>query len=274
MSSTVPAEPHSELKILVVEDNPTNQKLLMQILDRLGYTCACAKDGLEALEAFRRCPYDVVFMDVQMPRMDGLTATRQIRQEFPAEQQPQIIGVTGYAFSEDHAECTVAGMDLCLIKPIRLATLTQTLNRCLLRKRLSLAHSSQPSHLPLDILDPERVAEIWEVAGDKAAEFLISSATEYFETVPVLLRAFREAIAQNQPAIMHSSARMLKSISAFLGATQLVALCQTLEHQDREHQDQPEIYPGTVELVKKVEQEYERVKRALEIECEKALKQK
>lgn len=269
MPTTVTAEPHSELKILVVEDNPTNQKLLLQILERLGYTSACAKDGLEALEAFRRQPYDVVFMDVQMPRMDGLTATRHIRQEFPAEQQPQIIGVTGYAFSEDQAECTAAGMDLCLIKPIRLATLTQTLNRCLLRKRLSLVHSSQSRNISQVILDPERIAEIWEVAGDKAAEFLISSATDYFETVSVLLQTFRQAIAQNQPAVLNSSAHTLKSISAFFGATQLADLCQTLEHQER-----PEIHPGTVELVKQVEQEYERVKRALEIECERALKQK
>lgn len=252
----------------MVEDNPTNQKLLLQILDRLGYPSDCAKDGLEALEAFRRQPYDVVFMDVQMPRMDGLTATRQIRQEFPAEQQPQIIGVTGYAFSEDQAECTAAGMDFCLIKPIRMETLTQTLNRCLLRRRLSLAHSSQDNPFQ-DILDPDRIAEIWQVAGDEAAEFLISSASDYFETVPALLQTFKEAIAQNQPAILCSSAHTLKSISAFFGASHLADLCRSLERLG-----QPVVHPDALTWVEKVEQEYKRVRQALEIECEKALKQK
>jgi HPt (histidine-containing phosphotransfer) domain-containing protein len=176
--------------------------------------------------------------------------------------------VTGYAFSEDQAECTAAGMNACLIKPIRMETLTQTLNRCLLRKRLSLSHSSQDTDLPQAILDPERIAEIWAVAGDEAVEFLISSATDYFETAPALLQTFREAIAQNHPAILHSSAHTLKSISAFFGATQLADFCQTLETLS-----QSEIHPGASELLQKVEQEYKRVRRALEAECERALRQ-
>jgi signal transduction histidine kinase/DNA-binding response OmpR family regulator len=113
------ATPARQLRILVAEDNPVNQKVALRILERLGHRADVASNGEEAVESVRRQPYDVVLMDVQMPEMDGLDATRYIRAELPSERQPHIIAMTANAFSEDRAQCLEAGMDDYLSKPVR-----------------------------------------------------------------------------------------------------------------------------------------------------------
>ncbi len=118
------------LRILVAEDNTINQKLALRVLARLGYRADVAANGLEVLEALRRQAYDVVLMDVQMPEMDGLEATRAIRKEWSVDRRPRIIAMTANAMAEDRQECLVAGMDDFISKPIRVEELTSSLERC------------------------------------------------------------------------------------------------------------------------------------------------
>ena len=118
------------LRILLAEDNAVNQKLALRLLERLGYRADVAANGLEALEALRRQPYDVVLMDVQMPDMDGLEATRAIHQEWPGERRPRIIAMTANVMKEDREACLAAGMDDYLGKPIRVEELVGALSRC------------------------------------------------------------------------------------------------------------------------------------------------
>ncbi len=118
-------------KILLVEDNPSNQKLCVLILGKLGYVPDLASDGLEALDAMRARSYDVVFMDVQMPKMNGLEACRTIRQERPDLRRPWIIALTAHAFEADRDACFAAGMNDYLTKPIRRDLLEAALRRAL-----------------------------------------------------------------------------------------------------------------------------------------------
>jgi len=118
------------LRILLVEDNLVNQKLAARLLERLGYQADLAANGLEALDALRRQAYDVVLMDVLMPEMDGMEATRRIRREIAREQQPHIIAVTANAMKEDREKYLSAGMDDYLSKPIRVQELVEALNEC------------------------------------------------------------------------------------------------------------------------------------------------
>ena len=118
------------LKILIAEDNPVNQKVALRLMQRLGYQADVAANGLEVLDALQRQPYDVVLMDVQMPEMDGLTATRQIRQIFSTQTQPHIIAMTASATQGDRQACLAAGMDDYIAKPIRLPMLQQALSQC------------------------------------------------------------------------------------------------------------------------------------------------
>jgi len=115
------------LRILVAEDNAVNQRVVLLMLERLGYSADVAADGLEVLAALRRQSYDLVLMDVQMPGMDGLEATRRIRGELPAELQPRIVAVTANALNEHREACLSAGMDDFLSKPILFSNLQAVL---------------------------------------------------------------------------------------------------------------------------------------------------
>jgi CheY-like chemotaxis protein/anti-sigma regulatory factor (Ser/Thr protein kinase) len=117
----------STLRILVAEDNQINQKIILNLLARLGYKADLAADGAEAVEAVTRQHYDVILMDVQMPKVDGLRATREIRKYFAEGRQPRIFAVTAHATKDDHDKCTNAGMDGYLTKPVDKELLRRTL---------------------------------------------------------------------------------------------------------------------------------------------------
>jgi CheY-like chemotaxis protein/nitrogen-specific signal transduction histidine kinase len=117
----------SSLNLLVVEDNLLNQKVALRMLAKLGYNADLAHDGVEALEMVGKKTYDIVLMDVQMPRMDGLTATKEITKQFTGKKRPIIIGMTAHAANEERTRGLEAGMDDYLIKPIQLVKLKEML---------------------------------------------------------------------------------------------------------------------------------------------------
>lgn len=127
---TVPSARHdfSHLAVLLAEDNPTNRLLMLKFLEKLGITPDVAHDGLQALERIHAKHYDVVLMDVQMPHMDGLSATRQIRAT-PDSHQPHIIALTANAFADDKTACLAAGMNDFVSKPVNLNRLRDALER-------------------------------------------------------------------------------------------------------------------------------------------------
>jgi two-component system, sensor histidine kinase len=116
--------PAGQAHVLIVEDNPVNQLVAQGLLQKMGMTVSCVGDGAAAVEAVRSAAYDLVLMDMQMPIMDGLTATRIIRAEGNAV---PIIGLTANAFVSDRDACLAAGMDAFLTKPITRAKLEDTL---------------------------------------------------------------------------------------------------------------------------------------------------
>ena len=131
-----------DLNILVVEDNPVNQKLLVSLLNKNGFKADVANNGLEALDAADKKSYDLIFMDIQMPEMDGITATKEIFKRFP-KMRPKIVAVTANVLQEDRDRCYEAGMDDFLAKPINNNVLRSVLERY--SKQIS-----QPLEVPED----------------------------------------------------------------------------------------------------------------------------
>ena len=128
------AERHP-LRILLAEDNVVNQKLAMRLLSQMGYRADLASNGIEAIECVARQPYDVVLMDVQMPEMDGLEASRRIVARWPAaSERPRIVAMTANAMQGDREECLAAGTDDYVTKPIRVDALIEALHNVASRK--------------------------------------------------------------------------------------------------------------------------------------------
>ena len=122
------------LRILLAEDNVVNQKLAMRLLSQMGYRADLASNGIEAIECVERQTYDVVLMDVQMPEMDGLEASRRITSRHNAGQRPRIVAMTANAMQGDREACLAAGMDDYVTKPIRVDALVDALLHSTFRK--------------------------------------------------------------------------------------------------------------------------------------------
>ncbi len=135
-AATVPAKPRLDaemaqrhpLRILLAEDNVVNQKLALRLLSQMGYRADLAANGIEAIESIERQPYDVVLMDVQMPEMDGLQATRRITARWKPHDRPRIVAMTANAMQGDREACLAAGMDDYVTKPIRVDALVAALS--------------------------------------------------------------------------------------------------------------------------------------------------
>ena len=126
--------PDAPQQIMLVEDNMLNEMVALGMLRLLGRTADVTRNGVEAVEAMAKHSYDIVFMDVQMPVLDGLDATRRIRAELPKAQQPYIIALTANAMAGDEEQCINAGMDAYLSKPLS-------------KERLAMALMAADAHL-------------------------------------------------------------------------------------------------------------------------------
>lgn len=247
------------MRILVAEDNEVNQRVVLRILSRMGYRADVAANGLEVIQALRRQPYDVVLMDVQMPEMDGLQATRRICELWAAEERPRIIAMTAHAMQGDRERCLAAGMQDYVSKPVQIEELQMALERCgsgdgtIAVRRGDAVDASILARLRngQEPDEPDLVAELIEI---------------FLEHTPSGLAAIREAVATRDSAALNQAGHRLKSGSAQLGARRMSALCAQLEQMGRNGQ-----LDGTEALVVELEAEFERVRDELEAERERAI---
>jgi CheY-like chemotaxis protein len=244
------------LRILLAEDNVVNQKVGLLLLERLGYRADVVSNGLEVLEALRRQPYDVVLMDVQMPKLDGLAATQRICQEWSVPQRPRLIALTANAMQGDREMCLSVGMNDYISKPIRLQELAHALSQCQpLAIHLAAVEVKPASTLP-EGLDSAAFLRLRQMLGqDKVLAEVIDS---YLEDAPKLLQVMENAVAQGKAAALQQAAHSLKSSSALFGATSLSDFCQELEVSGSTG-----VLAKAATLMSQVETEYEKVQTAL-----------
>jgi CheY-like chemotaxis protein len=115
--------------ILVAEDDPPNRKVALLMLRRLGYEADAVVDGIEVLQALERRHYDLILMNIGMPKMDGITAAKKIRARWPVAEQPIIIAITAYLLPDGRERCLAAGMNDYIIKPVKMNDLADMLRK-------------------------------------------------------------------------------------------------------------------------------------------------
>jgi signal transduction histidine kinase/CheY-like chemotaxis protein/HPt (histidine-containing phosphotransfer) domain-containing protein len=217
------------LRILLTEDNPVNQKLALRLLDKMGYRADVAGNGLEAVQALERQGYDLILMDVQMPEMDGLEATRQIVSRWPHD-RPRIVAMTADAMQGDREKCIAAGMDDYLTKPIRTPELVVAIERTSRRDRAaSPSRLSAPAEPPVDRATIDRLVESM---GD--AEFVADLLATFTTDAPGMLDQIDSAIGSADVGTVRRIAHTLKSNAATFGASPLSEACRQLEHAAKE----------------------------------------
>jgi CheY-like chemotaxis protein/anti-sigma regulatory factor (Ser/Thr protein kinase) len=260
-SSQVPIDPMHErlpLRILLAEDNVVNQKVALHMLQRLGYRADIASNGLEVLQAVQRQPYDVILMDVQMPEMDGLKATRHICQELPYEERPWIIAMTANAMQSDRDECLNAGMDNYISKPIHRSALVEALELC--RPLPRQAADATEVFINKPAIDHSKLQALSDMFGDDAASVMVEVIDSYLEDAPKLLESMRNSADAVDTLALGHAGHTLKSTSATLGAIALSELCKQVEAIAKNSQ----FNPAALALISQIEAEYERVKRGLQ----------
>jgi len=225
-------------RILLAEDNVVNQKVGLLFLDRLGYRADVAGNGKEVLEALERAPYDLILMDVRMPEMDGLEATRRIRARTDLV-QPWIVAMTASAFAEDRDACMAAGMDDFVAKPIRLEDLGAALDRAGgtgavtagAAKGVTPGERAPVPEAPA--VDVTVLPQLLRGLGDRAPIAEGRLIDTYLGELPRLVAALRRALDEGDREAMHRAVHSLKSSSANMGAQHLSDLCSDLEDRTR-----------------------------------------
>ncbi len=220
-------------RVLLVEDNEVNRKVAVRLLERLGCEVDVAHDGEEAVEKTARQRYDVVLMDLHMPRLDGLEATRRIRERERSTGEHQvIIAMTASAMKDDVHQCLTVGMDDYLSKPVRMEAL-----QAMLEKHTNVPFAEEPTDLPP--LDHDFLAEM--TGGDEA--FTQEILEEFLRTIPPLLEEAEQSLNAGDSALLTRSAHTIKGSARAVGAQRFSEIAFALEQAGKAQnlQDAPAI---------------------------------
>jgi signal transduction histidine kinase/CheY-like chemotaxis protein len=260
----VTPDPSRQLQILLAEDNEVNQMLAVQMLSKRGHTVIVAGNGLQALAAYRQERFDLILMDVQMPEMNGLEATRLIRQgEAETGAHMPIIAMTARAMKGDREECLAAGMDAYVSKPVQFAELFKTMSSLvsgaeeiwepiIVERRQT--ESKQASPTSRQIVNQEALLEM--VTGD--VEFLRQVVQVFLDTSPAHLARLHEAIAQHNSDQLQEAAHALKGAVGGLQATAAYEAARYLEQLGRAGE-----MTGAESALAKLEEEIQQLKMVL-----------
>jgi CheY-like chemotaxis protein len=232
------------LRLLLAEDNIINQKVATRILSQMGYRPDVVHNGLEVLEALERQKYDVILMDVQMPDMDGLDATRQIRLRYTGVKRPWIIAMTANAMDSDRKNCFDAGMDGYLSKPVRIEALEAELTR-----------SSENIGQVVDFSVLSRFGEMTG-SGSEAVRELVEI---FSEETPQALKQIHDDIERRHVQGISIAAMQLGRACQNFGAERMQMLCSSLQAAGKSSD-----FVLAAEFADRLEAEFEIVKTTLE----------
>jgi CheY-like chemotaxis protein/HPt (histidine-containing phosphotransfer) domain-containing protein len=222
------------LRLLLADDNPINLKVGLSVLQKLGYQADLANNGVEVIRALEQKAYDILFLDVQMPEMDGLEAARQIHQRWPTDKRPRIIAMTGNALMGDREKCLQAGMDDYISKPVCVGELQSALQRWgpTTTRKSDTAFVSRPKTSPTDnLLDQATIAELRNMPPSNGVSMLQELVDLFLDAAPQRIAQIAQSINDGPMLAFHAHA--LKSMGLNLGVKRIIELSQKLEDLGR-----------------------------------------
>ena len=261
-------EGSEQVRILLVEDNPVNREVACGMLETLNLRIDTAENGREAVAAVESAEYALIFMDCQMPEMDGLTATQLIREREASTTPPShinvhrsvchvpIVALTAHAMQGDRELCLAAGMDDYLTKPFTLSQLEQVLARWVFNRRpvqvemcgdvtnaplqqnpatlqevpaLQMVKPHQDTIVEPTTIDQAALAAIRALQRPGQPDIVTRIVTQYMDSSPEIIDRIRRAVLSTDAVELRAAAHRLKSSSAQLGATALASDCRELE---------------------------------------------
>ncbi len=247
-------------KILIAEDNPMNQKYLALVLEKLGYRPDLAGNGLEVLTALRQRSYDLVFMDIQMPELDGLETTRRIREQWPGDLGPRVVAMTASAMPGDHERCIRAGMDDYLAKPIQPREVQAFLEKSE-ETVVEPIEEKEEEDLGFDF---RMVDELRRLSIGAQENLFADLLGRYRQTFPHRLETMVQAVGRGDTEALGKEAHSLCGISAQVGASRLADMLREVQKAAMGGKLQ-----ACCQYFPEIEKEYRRVDGILEEELTK-----
>lgn len=225
------------LSILLAEDNGMNQLFALKILEKFGYSADVAENGIEAVKLFKQTPYNMIFMDVQMPYMDGLEATKKILESTLESEQPVIVAMTANAMKEDREQCFAAGMKDFISKPVSIADIKnifikwgQHASKAVIEK------DNDETALQMPIIDQQQLSRIvalsreMENINDRQDTTLFHQLlNEYVEGVENLIQDIKRASDEGQVWMIADPAHKIKEMSLNMGAARMAEISSLME---------------------------------------------
>ncbi|MGK7900083.1 MAG: response regulator [Hormoscilla sp.] len=232
------------LRILVAEDNAVSQKVLLRILEHLGYSADVVSNGFEVLSALYQKSYDLILMDIQMPEMDGLTATKYICRQWQIPSRPRIVAMTAGAMPNDRLKCLEAGMEDYITKPIKVEALQSALKRCFQEVPTPSESQTESRHEAVqqpeaiaqsdiaELLDLKVIAQLAEqMQIDRNSGLLYEIIDDMIDNTPQMFLDMRTAIASGDSRTLQRLAHNLKSNCRTFGIVSMIDLSLSLEEK-------------------------------------------
>ena len=220
------------LKILLADDNVVNQKVAIRVLEKIGYRADVAANGLEVIESLKNIDYDFILMDVHMPEMDGLEATRKIRAEFPEEKQPIIIAMTANAMVGDREICIEAGMNDYITKPVRFDELDNIIKKWeskLIERKDDKILQLKSEKAPTKLVDESKITFLQDVENPEDVDFFLELIDIYLDEFPQTLQLLKDALKNKNISQIQFEAHKMKGSCLTLGVENLADICHKIE---------------------------------------------
>lgn len=244
-------EPVTGLRILVVEDNPINQKVAVGLISRLGHTVDVAANGQIAVDRVRDTVFDLIFMDIHMPVMDGLEATKAIRQLEDGKGNVPIVAMTAKALSGDREACLKSGLDDYLAKPVDRTALAACITKFSHGREAAQQPAATTPPAMADLFDPTIASELRSVAGDDGYQEL---STALLQTLEEQVEDLRRATQTNDMEAVAFTARSMSGAAANIGFPALSLQSATIATTSAEQGNSPHLETTITDLTALIRQ--------------------